>query len=309
MDCKFEKEDSIDSSIFRSPPISLFFINESISGEKYNSIEDDFYDYKHINNNCRELIKTKVNTNEMKDDKNIIINNDYNLNLNHVLNENMKISQKEIEEINSNDLNKEKKKCGRKRKRENESHNEHNKFSDDNIRRKCKHMIIKNLLGFINLKINKLYNGKIGHGIFRRELKTLNQSQISDASVNFNKNFLNKTLRDIFSENITGRFSIIPLNFNQILIDQLINERDEDKKTYFNKLFSLTFYDALRHFRGEIKISELEGLECFDKEKNKILNKYDEDGEDYVQSINYYLNNFEKIINNKRSRNKRKNEK
>jgi len=309
MDCKFEKEDSIDSSIFRSPPISLLFINESISGEKYNSIEDDFYDYKHINNNCHELIKTKLNTNEMKDDKNIIINNDYNLNLNHVLNENMKISQKEIEEINSNDLNKEKKKCGRKRKRENESHNEHNKFSDDNIRRKCKHMIIKNLLGFINLKINKLYNGKIGHGIFRRELKTLNQSQISDASVNFNKNFLNKTLRDIFSENITGRFSIIPLNFNQKLIDQLINERDEDKKTYFNKLFSLTFYDALRHFRGEIKISELEGLECFDKEKNKILNKYDEDGEDYVQSINYYLNNFEKIINNKRSRNKRKNEK
>ena len=309
MDCKFEKEDSIDSSIFRSPPISLFFINESISGEKYNSIEDDFYDYKHINNNCHELIKTKLNTNEMKDDKNIIINNDYNLNLNHVLNENMKISQKEIEEINSNDLNKEKKKCGRKRKRENESHNEHNKFSDDNIRRKCKHMIIKNLLGFINLKINKLYNGKIGHGIFRRELKTLNQSQISDASVNFNKNFLNKTLRDIFSENITGRFSTIPLNFNQKLIDQLINERDEDKKTYFNKLFSLTFYDALRHFRGEIKISELEGLECFDKEKNKILNKYDEDGEDYVQSINYYLNNFEKIINNKRSRNKRKNEK
>ena len=309
MDCKFEKEDSIDSSIFRSPPISLLFINESISGEKYNSIEDDFYDYKHINNNCHELIKTKLNTNEMKDDKNIIINNDYNLNLNHVLNENMKISQKEIEEINSNDLNKEKKKCGRKRKRENESHNEHNKFSDDNIRRKCKHMIIKNLLGFINLKINKLYNGKIGHGIFRRELKTLNQSQISDASVNFNKNFLNKTLRDIFSENITGRFSTIPLNFNQKLIDQLINERDEDKKTYFNKLFSLTFYDALRHFRGEIKISELEGLECFDKEKNKILNKYDEDGEDYVQSINYYLNNFEKIINNKRSRNKRKNEK
>ena len=307
IESQFEKEDYIEN-IIPSSPINMLSVDESNNGEKYNSIEYDFSDYKYKNCNYQELVKTKAITNEMKDGKNVIINNDYNLNLNHIFNENKKISKEEIEEINSNNLNKEKKKCGRKRKRENESNNEHNKFSDDNIRRKCKHMIIKNLLKFINLKISKLYNGKIGHGVFKKELKTLNQSQISDASVNFNKNFLNKSLCDIFSENISGRFTIIPLNFNQKLIEKLKNEQDEDKKTYFNKLFSLTFYDALRHFRGEIKISELEGLECFNEEKNKILSKYDEDGEDYVPIINFYLNNFEEIINNKRSRSKRNKE-
>ena len=307
IESQFEKEDYIEN-IIPSSPINMLSVDESNNGEKYNSIEYDFSDYKYKNCNYQELVKTKAITNEMKDGKNVIINNDYNLNLNHIFNENKKISKEEIEEINSNNLNKEKKKCGRKRKRENEINNEHNKFSDDNIRRKCKHMIIKNLLKFINLKISKLYNGKIGHGVFKKELKTLNQAQISDASVNFNKNFLNKSLCDIFSENISGRFTLIPQNFNQNLIEKLKNEEDEDKKTYFNKLFSLTFYDALRHFRGEIKISELEGLECFNEEKNKILSKYDEDGEDYVPIINFYLKNFEVIINNKRSRSKRNKE-
>ena len=307
IESQFEKEDYIEN-IIPSSPINMLSVDESNNGEKYNSIEYDFSDYKYKNCNYQELVKTKAITNEMKDGKNVITNNDYNLNLNHIFNENKKISKEEIEEINSNNLNKEKKKCGRKRKRENEINNEHNKFSDDNIRRKCKHMIIKNLLKFINLKISKLYNGKIGHGVFKKELKTLNQSQISDASVNFNKNFLNKSLCDIFSENISGRFTLIPQNFNQNLIEKLKNEEDEDKKTYFNKLFSLTFYDALRHFRGEIKISELEGLECFNEEKNKILSKYDEDGEDYVPIINFYLKNFEEIINNKRSRSKRNKE-
>ena len=42
---------------------------------------------------------------------------------------------------------KEKKKCGRKRKRDDDAMEEkveHNKFSDDNVRRRCKHLVLKN---------------------------------------------------------------------------------------------------------------------------------------------------------------------
>ena len=44
----------------------------------------------------------------------------------------------------------------------------------------------------------------------------------------------------------------------------------------------------------------------------KIINQYKEDGEDgveYYEVLEHYLNNFEKIINNKRSRKHRKTKK
>ena len=47
---------------------------------------------------------------------------------------------------------------------------------------------------FINNQIIKIYNGNIGNGIFKKELQTINQSQKSDATINFNKNFLTKKL-------------------------------------------------------------------------------------------------------------------
>ena len=69
-----------------------------------------------------------------------------------------------------------KKKCGRKRFRPNKYNKEHNKFSDDNIIRRCKHLVRKNVLQFIINQIKKEYNGNIGKGIFKKELHIINQS-------------------------------------------------------------------------------------------------------------------------------------
>ena len=52
------------------------------------------------------------------------------------------------------------KKLGRKRKSDN-AKGEHNKFSDDNMRRKIKHVVLKSLMEFINNKIKEVFNGKI----------------------------------------------------------------------------------------------------------------------------------------------------
>ena len=52
---------------------------------------------------------------------------------------------------------KEKKVLGRKKK-ENEGLGEHNKFSDDNIIRKIKHVILDSVMKFINKKIHNLYS-------------------------------------------------------------------------------------------------------------------------------------------------------
>ena len=204
-------------------------------------------------------------------------------------------------------VGKEKKKCGRKRKRDDddamEEKVEHNKFSDDNVRRRCKHLVF---MDFINGSIKRIYNGNIGNGIFKKELQTINQKQISDATITFNQNFLNKSLGDIFSENISGRYTNLSPNHNQLLIMKLMNEEDEEKKDYFNNLFNITFINALKHFNEQIEIPELIGLKCFRDLKDEITNKHPEDGEDYYVSLKYYLDNFEEIILNKRARKGRK---
>ena len=199
-----------------------------------------------------------------------------------------------------------KKKSGRKRQRTDEDvFKEHNKFTDDNMRRKCKHLVLKNIMDFINEKIRIIYDDKRGNGLFKKELQTINQSQKSDATINFNKNFLKKTIGEIFSDNISSRYTNYPIDYNKILIQKLLNEKDENKKVYFQKLFNLTFIECLMHFRGEKYISELDGLKCFCDIKNEIMEKYD-DGVDYITQLEYYIKNYEKIIDKKKGRRKTK---
>ena len=212
-------------------------------------------------------------------------NVDNNINLkNKVKNENKKEAQKLL---------------GRKTRNSNET-GEHNKFSDDNLRRKVKHILIDELMKFINNKICTMYDNNIGHGIFVKKLLIMNQKQKCDATVLFNKAFLNKTLKDIFSDNISSRFTIFPPEHNKNLVENLMNEADEEKKNYFEKLFNLTFIQCLNHFRGTEIINELIGLKGIESiEENYADDEY------YLKSLLFYISNFEEITINKRNRKKR----
>ena len=190
------------------------------------------------------------------------------------------------------------KKLGRKKKSErNYSKGEHNKFSDDNLRRKCKHVVLSNIMEFLNEKIDYLYEGNIGNNIFKKKFLTLNKNQKADATVNYNQNFLNKTLGDIFSDEISAKFTNYRADHNKLLVKALINESDENKRVYFNNLFKLNFLQCLRHFRGSVNIKELEGVKRFNVFK-ETLNDEDE----YIRILDYYINNFEDIIMRKKSR-------
>ena len=206
----------------------------------------------------------------------------------------------EIEIDISNESKKSQSQLGRKKAR-NGSEGKHNKFSDDNLRRKIKHIILSNIMDFINEKIYIMYNGNIGQGINTKKLLTLNHIQKSNVIVQYNKEFLNKTLGDIFSENISTRFTNFPKEHNKNLIENLKSELDESKRNYFNKLFNLTFLQGLKHFRESETINELIGLKKF----NELIKKFEFD-EDYTKCLDYYIHNFETIINNKKSRNKKK---
>lgn len=211
--------------------------------------------------------------------------------------DNIENIEKEIKEII---IQEEQKKFGRKRIRLGYE-GKHNKYADDNLRRKVKHIILEELFEFINNKISVLYNGHIGHGISTKKLLTLNHKPKANTIVKYNQEFLQKTLKDIFSENISSRYTNYLKEHNKILIEKLLNEDDESKRKYFTNLFNLTFLESLEHFRGTEFYEELSGLKGF----NEIIEQYD-DEPDYKICLVYYINKFEEIINNKRSRKPRK---
>ena len=202
------------------------------------------------------------------------------------------------------DKNEKKKKSLLGRKRKGDSGiGSHSKYSDDNLRRKCKHLVLDNDLKFLNEKIKEKYNGNIGHGIFVKQLLIINQKQKSDNTIQSNKDFLKKTLGEIFSENISSKYTTYKPCHNKLLINELKNEKDEDKKNYFKKLFSITFIDSLKHYRGTENIEELKGMKGF----NDIKSKYKDDT-DYLKSLEYYIMNYEEILNKKRVRKSKKKE-
>jgi hypothetical protein len=175
------------------------------------------------------------------------------------------------------------------------------------VRRKIKHILLSYLLKYINNQIKIKFKDKIGKGILKKELKIINQSLIVNANVDYNKELLNKTLGEIFSNDLTKRYTTIPIDYNRKLIKDLMNDIDEEKRIYFQKLFNLTFIESLKHFRGE-KNKILEGFESFDETieiKNKFQRDY-KDWKDYILHLRHYLDNYEKIISKKTSRIKNK---
>ena len=173
---------------------------------------------------------------------------------------------------------------------------EHTKYSDDNLRRKCKHLVLKYTMDFINEKISSMYDG-VNKGILTKKLLTINQKQTSNATVSFNKKFLYKKIKDIFSEDISSRYTNFLRQHNKNLINSLINEKDEQKRNYFIDLFNLRFIDCLEHFRGTADFFCLVGLTTFEEIKDQF-----NDDKDYLEALTKYIYSYEEITNNKKER-------
>ena len=205
-----------------------------------------------------------------------------------------KVEEKKIEGV------KLKIKFGRKKKNSAET-GKHNKYSGDNLIRKCKGVILHYLYLLINQLIRENYKNDVNYNEKTKKLLKINQNQIINSDVEYNKKFIFKTLKDIFSENISMRCSRYNLDHNKKLIKSLINDKDKEKRKLFEKIFNLTFLQCLKHFRGSEKIKELEKLT-----KYEDVCKSMEDDEDYLYTFKYYIENYEKIMEKKKSRNKKK---
>ena len=288
-------------NILENKPYKKINMNNDI----YTFVENEVDSREIINlkipNNNRQIAPTKASTKFDKSFDNNFYDYDSIKNSSNIFSDTVR---REIDEVNllelKSNLNIKKKKVGRKRKLGNE---ENLKITNDNMIRKCKHLVITYCMEFLNYQIKKLYHDEIGEGIRIKKILDINNEQKVDNKLESTKVFLNKTLIEIFSVNISPKYTSFLPGHNRILIENLLNEKDEEKREKFKKIFNLTFADCIQLFLGKNdKNYELDGFPVFDEIKGE-LNENDK----YLEKIKNYLLNFESIINSKtpRIRNKK----
>ena len=179
----------------------------------------------------------------------------------------------------------------------------HDKYSEDNILSRIKNMIFNILLEYNNEIISTIYNINLGYGINIKQLFKISQLKKRSSNVEFNKKLLNKTQKEIFSENISKKYTGYSFSHNKDLINRLMNEEDKEKKYIFKKLFNLKLIDCIKAIRDSEKKEELKGIE------NKLeieLKKLNEE-KIYIDALKNILNKYEDIYNNKKPRKKNNN--
>jgi len=194
------------------------------------------------------------------------------------------------------------KQLGKKRANIN-SYSKHSKFSEDNLQRKCITIVLNNTLEFINERIKKIYNGNIGNGLNCKKLFSVKMYlRPNYSTIDFIKNLFHKTLGEIYSDNISMKYTNYLPNHNILMIKNLLNEKDQDKRIYLEKLFGITFIQCIKKFAGIYNSEELDGFITFNEYKDKL----NQDPE-YLEAFKNYLINFEENIKKKKPKEKNKN--
>jgi hypothetical protein len=197
-------------------------------------------------------------------------------------------------------------KRGRKIKSSNEKGN-HNKKSFDNLLKRIKHSLLKGLKILINIKIKEIYkddkDNKDDKG--DKKLLTLDQTETNNSSIEFNKIFINKSIKEIFSGKLTTKYKskkdTLEIH-NEDLINELLSGKDIEKRNIFESIFNLKFIDVVNYVIGvRNDLTQLYGLKLTDN----LLEEISID-EEYSEILYDTMRNLEKILNSKKSRNRSK---
>ena len=143
-------------------------------------------------------------------------------------------------------------KKGRKLKMDN-SNRTHNKYQPDNIIQSIKTTINHSLLFFLNKLINSIYDKtQINQILYQLNLPLIKKDRklklfklikendydinINNTSKSYNLKFLNFTINNYISNNISRKFKKKPPNYNKLIIKKLLE--DEQNNDIFNFIFN-----------------------------------------------------------------------
>ncbi len=271
--------------------------NENIFTEKIQN-RPKFYDYQDI---CSTLKEAKFNLldNFEKDGK-IEEEENEEIEINRI---GRKRNRKSDEKTNTNTYGK-----GRK-KRNDKTIRNHNKYIPDNIIKKIKAKFIENLLLFVNILLN-IYKGVENQKI----LKELDYKYINQLNKVVDLQMLDMTIKDLLSQDISPKFSSFKKDFNKTNINYILEENNVNE--IIKVVFNMTFREWINIYTLKKKVSEIENVS--DEARKTIednlpkldvlLNDiYDNNGKDnkYLSYFIFYLFNYENWFFNKRERKKR----
>ena len=221
-----------------------------------------------------------------------------------------------IEKIKKNKINKNKNRnfLGRKRNSDKEISNkdpnkkQHTKNAFDNISRKIRGKIFGAVLVFLNKVFNEEEEMDLDDPIFpkgkqrKRKIPIQNvsflqidQKIIIQNNIIENLELLYKTLREIFSGDVSKKVKNYGLDHNQILI-QKIKESKGKQRT--KKILDMTFLQCLEHFRKSKTYNELSGFELQYDHMIEEMNEKNE--KEYVENFVECLNNYETLYGQKK---------
>ena len=189
----------------------------------------------------------------------------------------------------------------------------HDKMHSDNIIKKLKAKLFDYALNFLNNIISK------GNGEYEKKLLKLDYKYINRLNREQDLKFLNMSLKNLFSKEISGKYSTKLKDFNKKYIKYILEKgKDDDTISFVFK--KMTFGDWLNIFTHKKSVIELiTEYDCLDKkidieriEKSiygvdellyKIMDKNDEE---YLTPFIFLLYNYERWFYVKKGRNRGK---
>jgi hypothetical protein len=255
---------------------------------------------KLIEENNIDLIKQ--NNNKLS---NIKEENNQKKNVNVVATTKIKISK----ESKTNNVPK---KLGRKRKNS-DSEGDHTKYSFDNKVRKSKRLFKDDLLEFINSKIKEsnftfYINGK-EYKDDKVELLNINNQQIVNNNINFNRALFGKSIGEFYNIDISGDYNNYPKDFNAQLISKVYRSQNGE---IVRKIFNQSYLKCLKYYRMDKDVfckSDYQFLSGLEKGFLNLPTLLAKEGHDqqYINEIIDLIKNIEKIYDDKKPRRGRKN--
>ena len=282
-----ENDSSLNNNINFS--ISSNFFNDNLDLKEFSDsfiyIKSLFKEEKNIVDKKEEkkirfdvTKKSEKAENKHKNKNNIfeIQKNKDNKNKNNTLNKFDKSPKKIIEDSETSE--KTKTNVNNSNKAEKENYKEEKEYlgkkrkNSDNSLKKARIMLLNSIFRFVNKKIKEAFKNDIGKGIMTKQFIKLSKQNLSHSTVEFDKKYLNKPLKEIFTENVSEKYTNYLQNKNKELFQEI---KDLD---YFKEIFELKFLDCINHITGKHYLSLLEGFETIEeiiKEENKKFDKKD----------------------------------
>ena len=182
----------------------------------------------------------------------------------------------------------------------------HDKMSSDNILKKIKAVLLnKYIINFLN-EIIKLK-------LKEYKLVKLDYKYINELKKENELNYLMMRLKEIFSMNISTKYSKFGKDYNKKIIEHIINKDDS-----INFIFNLTYNDFIDLFTHKKKIEDIKVFNIkLDNKSCEEIKKYFPKVESFYRELKgkndikystlviFYLFNLERVIKLKQNRNKK----